>query len=151
MRRFWSSTVILSPLTHLWTWCKENERDWTKLALCCIISTWWNCWPVVPRAKTCTRKSSVTVYFRWMISCELSLIRIASRRWERLGIMSPVRVSASYLRGPVSDWKFVQRFRKLCKVSLPHGCYRDTFLSLRQQAFALFIVSDLELKVNFFL
>ena len=46
---------------------------------------------------------------------------------------------------------FVQRFRELCKVSLPHGCCRNPFLSLREQAFALFIVSDLELMVNFFL
>ena len=64
--------------------------------------------------------------------------------------VSPVRVSASYLRGSVSDWMFVQRFRELSKVTLPHGCYRDTFLSLRKQAFALFTVSDLELIVNFF-
>ena len=45
---------------------------------------------------------------------------------------------------------FVQRFRELCKTFLLHGCCRDPFLSLREQAFALFIVSDLELIVNFF-
>lgn len=45
---------------------------------------------------------------------------------------------------------FVQRFRELCKTFFLHGCCQDPFLSLREQAFALFIVSDLELIVNFF-
>ena len=45
---------------------------------------------------------------------------------------------------------FVQRFRELCKTFLLHGCCQDPFLSHREQAFALFIVSDLELIVNFF-
>ena len=95
-KRYWSSTVILSPSTHLWTWCNLNERDWTSPALCCITSTWWNCWPAVLRARMCTRKSSVTAYFRWMISSESSRIRIVFLRWEGFGDSAACRTDVSW-------------------------------------------------------
>ena len=84
-KRYWCSIVIPSPLTHWWKWCNLSERDWTSPALCCITSIWWNCWPAVLRARMCTRKSSVTAYFRWMISSESSRIRIVFLRWEGFG------------------------------------------------------------------